>query len=379
MDISGRERQSTQTSAFLALTLIIVTLFIAKSAIAVDYRQQENIVKLLEQTMQLHGVPAAAITLVENGKLSWSHTIGWSNVEHNVKADSNTRFRSGSLIKPMTATAALQLANRGDLNLDAPVTQYCKEFPDKKWPVTTRHLLSHTAGIRSYNMPWKVFEAELYSGKKYKSVNDALTIFKDDPLIFKPGSDHKYTSYGYNLIGCVIEGAAKTDFISYLRNNIFIPANMSKTVLDIPEEVIPGRATGYKRSKRGKLMHEKYTDLSNKIPSAGLVTTARDIARFALAYMNGDLLPKADRDLAMTATTLDDSSKIGYGLGWEVSTSTNDFLEKHVYHGGVTPGVSSIMSLYPESTSAIILMMNMNNVPGREALANDIRNIVLGL
>ena len=133
-------------------------------------------------------------------------------------------YRLGSIAKTVTATAVLQLAEKGKLDLDAPVQRYVPSFPVKPWPLTCRQLLAHLGGVRWYE------GGEMESTQHYRSVTDALAMFKDDPLAFEPGTAFLYTSYGYNLLGAAVEGASGASYVEYVRRNVFAPAGMERAL-----------------------------------------------------------------------------------------------------------------------------------------------------
>ena len=151
-------------------------------------------------------------------------------------------FRIASISKPIAATAVLQLVERGLVSLDDPIQRFAPWFPRKpQGEIRIRHLLTHTSGIRHYR------GNEMNSRDTYPSVERAAAIFKDDPLLFAPGDQYAYSTYGYNLLAAVVESASGRSFDDYLRTNVFAPAGMSSTFLERPQEVIPGRAHQYVR------------------------------------------------------------------------------------------------------------------------------------
>jgi serine beta-lactamase-like protein LACTB, mitochondrial len=122
-------------------------------------------------------------------------------------------YRSGSIGKTITATGAMQLVEQGKLNLDKPIQDYCPAFPKKQWTLTTRQLLAHMGGVRHYGGP---HDKEEQTGTiHYSGVTEALAPFKDDPLLFQPGTKFSYSTYGYGVVGCVVEGAAHISFMEY--------------------------------------------------------------------------------------------------------------------------------------------------------------------
>ena len=147
-------------------------------------------------------IPGLAIAIVVDGKIRWQNAYGLADVENAVPAETSTVFRIASVTKPLTATAAMQLAERGKLDLDAPVQKYAPSFPAKAQTITTRQLLGHLSGIRHY----KAGEGERTT--HYDSLATALEIFKDDALVREPGTGFTYSTFGYTLLGVAIEGAS---------------------------------------------------------------------------------------------------------------------------------------------------------------------------
>src|SRR5262245_53348773 len=144
---------------------------------------------LVGAAMARLGVPGVAAAVVEREQLVWTEPFGLSDVENAVPVKSGTMFRLASVSKPVTATAVMQLVERGKLDLDAPIQRYVPSFPEKRWPVTPRLLLAHLGGVRHYT------EGEFGSTRRYQSATEALHIFKDDPLAHEPGTKFLYTSY----------------------------------------------------------------------------------------------------------------------------------------------------------------------------------------
>ncbi|HEX6643571.1 MAG TPA: serine hydrolase domain-containing protein, partial [Gemmatimonadales bacterium] len=148
------------------------------------------------------GIPGVSITVMRDGRIVWSEGIGWADLEQRVPVTPLTRFRVGSVSKSLTAAAVGLLVERGRLDLDAPVQRYVPAFPEKRYPITTRLVAGHLAGIRHYA------GNEFLSMRPYASVTEGLEIFQHDSLLFHPGTRYLYSSYGWNLVSAVIEGAS---------------------------------------------------------------------------------------------------------------------------------------------------------------------------
>ena len=148
------------------------------------------------------GIPGLSAAVVTERRLRWSSAYGMADLENFVPATTETVYRLASVTKPITATAVLQLVEAGKVDLDAPIQRYVPAFPEKQWPVTVRHLLSHQAGIRNWT------DEEFHNTRHFASIAESLAVFKDDPLLFEPGTRTQYTSLGYNLMGAVVEGVS---------------------------------------------------------------------------------------------------------------------------------------------------------------------------
>lgn len=236
-------------------------------------------------------MPGLSVAVIDRGHVILTQGYGLADFESNVAATADTVYRIASLSKSITATAAMKLVEAGKLDLDAPIQTYCPGFPKKPWPITTRELLSHQSGIRDYRN-----EEETVNTKQYSSIKEALTHFASDPLEFEPGTKMKYTSYGYIVLGCVIEGASGTSYDRYVHQAIFEPAQMPTTRLDDVFAIILHRARGYRITGSGELQNSLLVDVSNKPPGSGITSSARDMGNLVAALYSASLVPKAVLD-----------------------------------------------------------------------------------
>jgi len=314
--------------------------------------------------------PGGTVAISAGGRTVWAKGFGLSDVENRVPAAIDSAYRTASIGKTMTATLAMMLAGEGRLDLDAPVQRYCPRYPEKKWPVLVRHLISHTSGIREPDDA-----DELYNTRHYDHPSDAVALFANDPLRFEPDTDFGYTTWGYVLLGCVIEGAAGVDYRALMEERIFARTGMGRTRQDDPRAIIPGRARGY-ILEQGQLRIARWTDMSHKLAAGGWITTAPDLLRFMNGWMDGRYLAEPVRVRMLTPYRLKNHSTVdNYGMGW--------FVDDHrgmrvAFHGGGTPGISAIAFMVPEKRLAIAAFFNLENIPGaaRIALAKAIVDVV---
>ena len=330
--------------------------------------------KAVSSFMSGNSVPGVSVAVVLDGQPAWSAGFGMADLENFAPVTPTTLFRLGSISKPITATALLQLWERGRVDLDVPVQKYCPAFPQKESPITSRQLLGHLGGIRHYNNDGKGDIPE-DSARHFASMEESLQIFAADPLVAKPGTQFHYSTYGYTLLGCVLEGAASEKYVDFVRDNVFKPAGMAQTQADDFFSVIPHRTRWYHKDKSGIVRNAGVLDSSYKIPGGGLISSADDMAQFEAAILADKLVKRATRDLMWTSLKTTDGKSTGYALGWAIS----DKLGVHVAaHNGGQQGTSTAIALVPDRRAGVVVLANMDNVDSGE-LADQILKIVLDL
>jgi len=318
---------------------------------------------LMQQAQQQTGAPAVSIAVGIKGELVWAYAIGYADVANKTAVSLDSRFRIGSTAKAVTAMAAGTLLQQGKLDLDAPVQHYVPDFPTKPYPITTRHVMSHMAGIRNYQLCLCFPVWENLSTSAFSDLRASLKMFEDDDLLFAPGSAFSYTSYGYTITGAVIEGASGQNFLNYLDQAVLQPLGMQHTVADQLEQAMPERVQFYNvEGSQYKLAWP--VDSSNKWPSGGLVSTPQDLVRLGNAVLSGRLLDTATMATLLTPQKLDNGevNPQSYALGWRHSPDwkvLDQSRETHAYHhGGLATGSTSVFILYPEFGLSLSLMMN---------------------
>src|ERR1700738_94948 len=152
--IPNLERRMSPHSLYFLLAAFLLAIS-SVAAAAQDHslspEKRAQIEKAVSAFMAANSVPGVSVAVVQNGQPVWSAGFGMADLENSSPATSSTLFRLGSISKPITAVAVLQLYERGKLDLDAPVQEYCPAFPKKEWPITARELLGHLGGIRHYD------------------------------------------------------------------------------------------------------------------------------------------------------------------------------------------------------------------------------------
>ncbi len=327
---------------FLVILLFFVSPCFAQS-------RESQVDSAVQQFQAKNQVPAITVAVAMNGQIVYSNAFGQADIENNVKATPETLIRTGSIAKPISAVAAMTLVEAGKLDLDAPIQKYCPAFPQKQWTIT--QLMSHTSGIRHYK------EDEIGNTRHYEKMSDGFAIFANDPLLFEPGTKYSYSTYGYTVVGCVIEGASGEKFADYLAQHVLKPAGMTHTIVD-DFAIVPHRARAYSK-ENGKVVNAGLMDSSYKIPGGGLVSTAEDLVRFDLALMDGKILKTSTTGLMWTPMKLTDGKTSNYGLGFGVTEMDG---EKFIAHSGSQQGCSTSMIFAPDKRFAVAVMANMDGV-----------------
>lgn len=321
---------------------------------ALPAARTEAIERIVEAERKRLDIPGLSAAVAIDLRPAWSEGFGMADLENSVPARAGTVYRLASLSKPITAVAVLQLVERGKLDLDAPIQKYVPSFPEKPWPITPRELLAHLSGIRHY----RTLE-EAQNTRHYSDLREPLRHFQDDPLLFEPGTRFLYTTYGYSLLGAAVETAAGAKFLDYLRENIFKPAGMETVQQDDVYRIVPHRARGYRRNGSGEIQNCALSDTSNKIPGGGLVSTAEDLVRFAVALDRGLLLRRETLEEMFTRQKLRDGRLGPYGLGWQIDRRGG---RTWISHSGGQPGVSTFLLTTPKEGMAVAVMANLEGV-----------------
>ena len=309
-------------------------------------------------------LPGLSVAVGLDGEIVWSQGFGWADIEQRIPVRPSSKFRVGSVAKPMTASLLALLVEEGKVDLDAPVQRYVPSFPEKRAPITTRQLAGHIAGIRHYRGD------EFLSARYYGSVLEGLTIFQDDALLFEPGTDYSYSSYGWNLVSAVIEGATGESYLRQMDERVFGALGMDDTVADENRLIVLDRVRPYVRNEDGRFENAPYVDNSYKWAGGGFVSTAEDLVRFGFGHLEPGFLKAETLELLHTSQKTRDGEETGYGVGWRIWTDESG--RDVVGHGGGSVGGTTRLAVYPASGLVVALITNLSDAPAlsEEAIAD---------
>ena len=359
------------------LIVLIPLLFISCNTLQVPERQNivlesksDSIAFNYIKSKKLLGLSAGVL---KNNRIVWQNGFGFRDVANKIPADSTMLTRLASIAKPMTATAILQLMEQGVLELDVPIQKYLPDYPVKKeGTVTIRNLLNHTSGTRTY----RYISFENRPTKHYENLEEATKKFRDRSLKHKPNTAYFYTSYGYTILGAIIEKVTGQTYQDYMQEHIWVPADMRNTSIEKSGVNYKNKSLLYKKVKNG-FKADKITDLSIKYPAGGVQSTAGDILRFAKAMLNNQLIKEKTKLASFEVPEFEKGTEMEYGLGWITYTFPDeDELGFMFYHDGHQSGTSTVLYILPDKNVAIVALANTSNSNSEiKSLARELRSL----
>jgi len=326
------------------------SLFASKQVLG-DDDQLQGLVKadmLLKSLIEEKKVPGLAITVIKEGNTIFQRGYGYANIEKQELIDpQKSIFRIASVSKPIAATALAIMIEEGLMDLDASLYDYVPYFPKKKYDFTIRQLASHTAGIRGY-------KGKEYALNEPYSIKESLTIFKDDDLLFKPGTNFVYNSFDWVLVSLAMQEASGIPFEEYVDDKVLKPLMMMNTCPEIKGKKYSNLTTFYTKNKLG---FRESIQVNNfyKLGGGGFLSTTEDIAKLGQAYLNNKIGNETVLSLFLTSEKVKGEATY-YGLGWQVS-----FDEKgRPFYGHVGNGVGGYSNfyVYPEQQMVFAILMN---------------------
>lgn len=317
--------------------------------------------------LEERNIPGAQVTILRYDDdrgvfLELAH--GFAHVDSGRPVTTDTRFRIGSISKLLTAGAAALLWEEGRLDLDAPVRQYVPEYGIRHPGVTARRLGGHLAGVRHY-----IARDFMRPPVSFTDVVDAVSLFADDTLLSEPGTQYRYTSFGYNLLGAVVQRAAGKPFDAYVRETFLAPMGLEAIIPERSDSVIPDLAHGYTRRNDGTLVEAPRTDLSDRWPSGGYLSSATDIAFMGSIYVHSSQLRPAARALLFTPMQTADGESTSVGFGWRIGQDASGRVVYH--HGGASTGGRAMLVVWRDVPLAVAITTNLSaaNITEADAMA----------
>lgn len=308
--------------------------------------------------------PAVSAAVWRNGDMVWSEAFGMADLEAKTPAASDDRFRLASVSKVLTGAALMRLVEQGAVELDVPISLYRPDLPSHHRDTTLRQLASHQGGIRHY-IPRDYDTAApggAIDGRAYANTADKLAIFIHDPLISAPGEAVHYSSFGFVLLGAVLEAATGKAFPKILAEEVTRPLALSSIAPEVRGAAVAGRVCDYQP------VYPALTDIvrcppinpAYKWPAGGLLGAAPDVVRFCGALTRPGYLSAESRAALFMVNPARTPGGGEFGVAWDMDHDPQG--RRRAWHAGSMVGGRSIVMMLPDEALAVTVLTNLGQI-----------------
>lgn len=322
--------------------------------------KEENVKDLITEYYN-DGHFNGAVLLVKNDSIICDTILGYSNFSTKTTFEKETPFYIASLSKPITAIGIMLLQQRGSLSYDDSASKYVSDLPTYAHNITIRQLLTHTSGIKDYEM--------LLAGRKGLTNQYVIKWLQEQKeLQFQPGSQFEYSNTGYIILSLVIESVSGQTYSQFLQNNVFSPLNMTHTkVYDETRPFIPNKAIGFNKEKS----LDDYSILTTG--DGGIYSTTEDLYKLDKALRHYVLLSKDNTVRMYQLPILPSGKENEYGLGWFIENTGS---EKIAMHTGGLNGFRSLFWRDLKNNITLIALTNQGDAFPVNNFLNDMRKTI---
>ena len=343
-------RQHLVIAAVVAVTL-------AAGAIALSGQSQAAIEPKVDQLFAKWSAttPGCAVGASVNGQQVLAKAYGMAELEHDVKNTPDTIFEAGSVSKQFTAAAVLLLAREGKLSLDDQVRKYIPELPDYGVPLTIRHMLNHSSGLRDWGSVASIAGWPRTS-RAHTHAHVLEMASRQKATNFTPGTRYSYSNTGYNLAAILVSRVSGMSFADFSQRRIFQPLGMTRTSWrDDHRRIVKGRAQAYSEEDGG---YRLLMPFENVHGNGGLLTTVGDLLKWNhnfATHVIGDAAFVTEQE---RAGRFNDGRTHGYALGLMVGNYKG---VREVAHSGSTAGYRAHLSRYPDQQVSVAVLCNVSS------------------
>lgn len=337
----------------------------AWASVGVDAPGAEAGRALVREIMSQTHAPAMSAAVCKDGQLVWAEAFGLADRELKVPVTPAGRFRLASVSKVIAAAVVARLAERGMVDLDAPIGAYRPSLPVQHRQTTLRQLLAHTGGVRHYI--GRDYDPKWPGGpidrRVYRTTDDALAIFVNDPLVSVPGEDFNYSTFGYTLMSAVLESATGKSFPELVASEVTAPLDLATLTPDVASAPVPHRVSCYQNARdTGLVFKAPPINSAYKWAGGGYLGAASDVALFCTAlmapgYLTEDALRQTFTPYPPTRTP----APVQVGFGWRIDKDHAGRTRYH--HAGSIAGGRSIVMFLPEAGVSVALLSNLSDLP----------------
>jgi serine beta-lactamase-like protein LACTB len=330
----------------------------------------ESLIRNYRETTQTPGI---SVAVAMHNSIVWQGNFGYADIAAGIPITSQSRFRIGSVSKSLTSLAIAQLMDAGKIELDAPIQTYVPSFPQQQYSFSIRQLAGHLAGIRHYRNT----RTDYLHPEHYNSVLESLAIFKNDSLLFEPGTRYSYSTYGYVLISAAIEKIAAMPFTTYMQHYVFDPLKMTMTTPDYADSTISGRTTYYQWDPKAQAVAiAPFEDVSYKWAGGGFLSNPVDLVNMCITLTSSKFITAKSRAALFTSQRLKTGAQTGYGMGWSITRDRQQ--RKIIFHSGKSFGGNCLLVMYPDQQLIIAICSNYSDSHFALNLTAEIAELFVG-
>ena len=318
-----------------------------------------------------NATPGCAVGVAVRGKPVLMKAYGMADLEHDVPNTPDTIFESGSVAKQFTAMAILLLVEDGRLSLDDQVRKHIPELPDYGVPLTIRHMLTHTSGLRDWGSIAGIAGAPRTT-REYTHAHVLEIVSRQKALNFPPGSHWSYSNTGFNLAAIIVDRVSGMSFAEFSKRRIFQPLGMTSTSWrDDHQRIVKGRAIAYSTTSAGYQVEMPFENVHG---NGGLLTTVGDLLKWNENYVQPRIGTAALVAEQQKVGKFNDGKDLDYALGLYVRPLEG---AKNIYHSGSTAGYRAHLNRFPDTHTSVAVLCNGSDGNATNA-ANDVSRLYLG-
>jgi D-alanyl-D-alanine carboxypeptidase len=367
-----------QIILIIALCLIIVPdrLFpeenhLLKSTFNSDDSLEIKVDSIASQVLKQTGTPSASIAVVMHGEIAYIQAYGNAKLNPEVSVNPEMRYAIGSISKQFTAASILLLEQEGKLSLNDPVSKWMPDLT-RADDVTIRELLSHTSGYQDFWPQDYVPPMMLKPMPPQQILNRWAKI----PLDFEPGTKWQYSNTNFVIAAQIVEKITNKPFFDFLENNILKPLGLSSAVNFDKRKLTKEDPTGYMQYGLGPLRPAPDEGEGWMTGAGELAMTPRDLAKWDISMIKQSLLDPESYKQLETEVLLKNGAGTNYGLGVQIKMMDN---HRIISHGGEVSGFTAYNAVFPDDSTAVVVLTNQDASPAAGTIANKIFSILFKL
>ena len=335
------------------MRIIILLLFTITNSSVYSQSNNNQIQKYLE------GIDGSefsgAILVAQNDSIIETRAYGLSSIEYDVSNRTDTKFNIASITKLFTAIGALQLYEKGKIDLKTPIEQYVPDYPNEivRNSVTVHQLLTHTSGLNNFY----VNDLDEINNLEYQEISDFVPLFVNDTLLSEPGTKYDYSGSGFVLLGLIIEKVSGENYYDYVRENILKPSGMMATS-EIPvDSIVKNKASGYTSEfGQNNVLRKNEYYLTKASPAGFYYSTVEDLFKFSKALRNHTLLKKETTNLMLEPKVKGYNTQLGYGIDID-----NRYNQTIIGHSGGWYGIHCELMDFIEDKYTVVILSNIDD------------------